>query len=147
MQKNYADILNRSNAQNNQYKANWASSALQAGQAAAARQMQANQYRDEAYAKAHAARQQQKQMGMFNMINAVQQFYANEFKRNQFNKMYDLYAADVDLRKKQLEENKSPKVDVTNPSWYNNQKDFYDGREDLPLMAYFTKLRRRGNLG
>lgn len=136
MQKNYADILNRSNAQNNQYKANWASSALQAGQATAARQMQANQYRDEAYAKAHAARQQQKQMGMFNMINAVQQFYANEFKRNQFNKMYDLYAADVDLKRKEFEANHpetnkinvapipaapiSPKIGITAPEYLPN---------------------------
>jgi hypothetical protein len=56
--------------------------------------MAANQYRDEAYARAHAARQQQMQMAVQNGLGQIQQYYANEFKRNQFNRMMELYWAE-----------------------------------------------------
>lgn len=94
LQRNYADVLQRANAQNNQYKAQWASSALNAGNAVAQRMQAANQYRDDAYARAHAARQQQMQMAIQNGLGQVQQYYANEFKRDQFNRMMDLYWAE-----------------------------------------------------
>ena len=94
LQRNYADVLQRAHAQNNQYKAQWANAALQTGAQTAQRQMAANQYRDEAYAKSHAARQQQMQMAIQNGLGQVQQYYANEFKRDQFNRMMDLYWAE-----------------------------------------------------
>lgn len=94
MQRNYADILHRSNQLNNQYKAQWANAALQAGAGNAQRQQAANQYRDEAYARAHAARQQQMQMGLQNTLGQIQQYYANEFKRRQFDRTMDLYWAE-----------------------------------------------------
>ena len=94
LQRNYADVLQRAHTQNNQYKAQWANAALQTGAQAAQRQMAANQYRDEAYARAHAARQQQMQMAIQNGLGQVQQYYANEFKRNQFNRMMELYWAE-----------------------------------------------------
>lgn len=94
LQRNYADVLQRAHAQNNQYKAQWANAALQTGAQAAQRQMAANQYRDEAYARSHAARQQQMQMAVQNGLGQVQQYYANEFKRDQFNRMMDLYWAE-----------------------------------------------------
>lgn len=94
LQRNYADVLQRAHAQNNQYKAQWANAALQTGAQAAQRQMAANQYRDEAYARAHAARQQQMQMAVQNGLGQIQQYYANEFKRNQFNRMMELYWAE-----------------------------------------------------
>lgn len=94
LQRNYADVLQRAHAQNNQYKAQWANAALSAGAQTAQRQMTANTYRDEAYARSHAARQQQMQMAIQNGLGQIQQYYANEFKRNQFNRMMDLYWAE-----------------------------------------------------
>lgn len=102
LQRTYADILNRANEQNNQYITNWASTALNAGNALAQRQIAANQYADEAYTKAHGARMQQEQMGMRNMLDSIQQFYANEFKRNQFNRTMSAYDQDYDLRRRAL---------------------------------------------
>lgn len=102
LQRTYADILNRANEQNNQYTTNWASTALNAGNALAQRQIAANQYADEAYTKAHGARMQQEQMGMRNMLDSIQQFYANEFKRNQFNRTMSAYDQDYDLRRRAL---------------------------------------------
>ena len=98
LQKNYADVLYRSNEANNKYKAAWASAAMQAGLANAQRMQQSNQYRDEAYARSHAAREQLRQMGMQNILGQVQQYYSNEFKRNQFNRMMDLYWAEQDAK-------------------------------------------------
>ena len=98
LQKNYADVLYRSNEANNKYKAAWASAAMQAGLANAQRMQQSNQYRDEAYARSHAAREQMRQMGMQNILGQVQQYYSNEFKRNQFNRMMDLYWAEQDAK-------------------------------------------------
>ena len=91
LQKNYADVLYRSNEANNKYKAQWANAALQIGAANAQRQQAANQYRDEAYARSHAAREQMRQMGLQNTLGQMQQYYANEFKRRQFERMMDLY--------------------------------------------------------
>jgi hypothetical protein len=102
LQRTYADILNRANEQNNQYTTNWASTALNAGNALAQRQIAANQYADEAYTKAHGARMQQEQMGMRNMLDSIQQFYANEFKRKQFNRTMSAYDQDYDLRRRAL---------------------------------------------
>jgi len=102
LQRTYADIINRANEQNNQYTTNWASTALNAGNALAQRQIAANQYTDEAYTKAHGARMQQEQMGMRNMLDSIQQFYANEFKRKQFNRTMSAYDQDYDLRRRAL---------------------------------------------
>lgn len=98
LQRNYADVLQRAHTQNNQYKAQWANAALQTGAQTAQRQMAANQYRDEAYARSHAARQQQMQMAIQNGLGQVQQYYANEFKRNQFNRMMELYWAEQNAK-------------------------------------------------
>lgn len=98
LQRNYADILYRSNQLNNQYKAAWANAAINAGQADAQRRQAANQYRDEAYARSHAARQQQMQMGIQNTLGAIQQYYANEFKRNQFDRTMALYWAEHEAK-------------------------------------------------
>lgn len=98
MQKNYADILYRSNQTNNAYKTAWANATMQAGQANAARMQQSNQYRDEAYARSHGAREQMRQMGMQNMLGQMQQYYFNQFKNRQWEEMMRLYKAEQDAK-------------------------------------------------
>ena len=122
LQRNYADILQRAHAQNNQYKAQWANAALQTGAQAAQRQIAANQYRDEAYAKSHAARQQQMQMVVQNGLGQIQQYYANEFKRNQFNRMMDLYWADMKAKHPELY---GDKKSVTASDTFTPKNDFF----------------------
>lgn len=99
-QRNIADLGANIQAQNNQYKTNYYSTLLNAGQADRAARIGANQYDLDYYSKAHAAKLQMAQMGIYNMLNSLQQGYANAFKRNQFNKTYDLYAQDAALNKK-----------------------------------------------
>ena len=60
--------------------------------------MQAYQWDEDMYAKAHAARQQGMQMGMRNMVDQLNNYYANEFKRKQFNETMSLYKDDQKLR-------------------------------------------------
>lgn len=90
-QQNIANMLQQVQAQNNQYRAAYADAALRYGESEAQRRQQANQYGLEYYTKAHAARQQGMQMGVRNMLDTLNQTTANEFKRQQFNYMLDLY--------------------------------------------------------
>lgn len=99
LQRNYANVIDAANQLNNQYKGEWANAALQTGTQNAQRMQNSNQYRDEAYARAHGARTQMEQVGMFNMLNAIQQFYANEFKRHQFERTMGLYDQDYRYNK------------------------------------------------
>ena len=101
-QRAVADALQNIQMQNNNYFADYAKTALAAGAANAQRAMQANMYDEEMYAKAHAARQQGMQMGMRNIIDQSNNYWSNEFKRRQFNKMMNLYEQDVELKKGEL---------------------------------------------
>lgn len=51
----------------------------------------ADVYRDTTFAKGHGQKLQGKQMGLYNIINQLQNYYANEFKRRQFNETLGLY--------------------------------------------------------
>lgn len=102
-QRAVADALQNIQMQNNNYFADYAKTALAAGAANAQRAMQANMYDEEMYAKAHAARQQGMQMGTWNMLNQLQQYWANEFKRQQFNETMGLYKQDQKLRADEIQ--------------------------------------------
>lgn len=96
-QGNIANMLTQHQVQNNAYKANLAQQALSAGAHDASNRMTANQFDESYYAKSHAARQQGLQMGLYNLINSVQNYYANDFKRRQFNDTMDLYRSQNQL--------------------------------------------------
>ena len=102
-QRAVADALQNIQMQNNNYFADYAKTALAAGAANAQRAMQANMYDEEMYAKAHAARQQGMQMGMRNIVDQLNNFYANEFKRKQFNEAMSLYKQDQQLRADEIQ--------------------------------------------
>jgi hypothetical protein len=61
--------------------------------------MDANRWDLDYYSKAHAARNKGIQTGIANMLAQAQQYQANEFKRNQFNRTMSLYEADQKQRK------------------------------------------------
>ena len=102
LQRNYADVLNRSNAQTNQYKANYASSALQAGQADAARRMEANQFGYNAYTAAHGRKVKGIETGIANIINGINNGFSNEFKYRTANRTLDMYQQSIDADKAKL---------------------------------------------
>ena len=99
-QNNIANLLMNAQLQDNQYKTNYAQQALNAGNATRTARMTANQYDLDYFSKAHAARQKGMQTGAANLLEQLQQYTANEFKRDQFDRMYGLYAADMCERKK-----------------------------------------------
>ena len=101
-QQNTAKLLQAAQEQNNAYRANYAQAALNAGQADRQAMQQASQFDLDYYSKAHAARQQGMQMGMQNFLAQLQNYYANEFKRRQFNKMYGLYAESNQIEREKL---------------------------------------------
>ena len=102
-QQNIANAMAALQDQRNKYKSNYASSALNAGQADRQAMTQAYQWDEDMYAKAHAARQQGMQVGTYNILNALQQYYANEFKYNQFNDIMSLYRDDQKIKRDELQ--------------------------------------------
>lgn len=96
-QSNIADVIQKAQEVNNQYRGKWAEAALNAGNALAQRRQQANQYNTEYASQAHAARQQGMQMGIRNFMDYLQQYAANEYKRKTGNGMLGLYQQQVDL--------------------------------------------------
>lgn len=90
-----ADALAKADLQNNQYRSNYAQMLATLGAQDATARMQTNQWDLDYYSKAHAARQQGMQMGIYNMLNSLQQYTANANKYNMYKGMYNLYASEL----------------------------------------------------
>lgn len=101
-QRNMADVLTSTQAQNNQYRQQYAQLAGELGAKDAANRMAANQYNTEYAAKAHAARQQGIQQGMTNFLGQLQQYIANKNSADMYNGMRAIYQQDIDLRKQAI---------------------------------------------
>ena len=98
-QQNIANALANNQAQNNAYAANAANAGLQYyGQDANSR-MQALRHDLDYYTRAHAAQKQGEQIGVYNFLNNLNQYAANEFKRKSYNYMMNRY--DQELTKDQ----------------------------------------------
>lgn len=85
--KSNADIQEKNNA----YRSAYDTADINAGQADRVARMQANQYDLDYYSKAHAAKQQMMQMDLYNALAALQQGYANRYKKYTFDRMMDNY--------------------------------------------------------
>lgn len=144
-QNNIANMLGSIQQQNNQYRANYASSLLSAGQATRQARMQANQWDLDYFSKAHAARNRGIQTGMANMLAQAQQYQANEFKRNQFNNMMRLYEGDQRQRKADMEWRNNYMSQLANnpPVQYaTNTADYFGNMFKLLSSEEQEKVRR-----
>lgn len=110
-QQNIANTMAGIQQQNNSYRSNYAQAALNAGNASRQARMQANQWDLDYYSKAHAAQLGGMQMGARNMLQQLQSWQQNDFKRRQFNDTMALYRDDqkrnwseLDLMAKQNEQ-------------------------------------------
>ena len=127
-QRNMADVLTSTQAQNNQYRQQYAQIAGELGAKDAANRMAANQYNTEYAAKAHAARQQGMQQGMTNFLGQLQQYIANKNSADMYNGMRALYQQDIDLRKQVIKNQNN-----------NAQKAEYTGyKYMMPNAKYFV---------
>lgn len=102
MYKNISNMLFDMQQRNLGLKSNYYNAMLNAGNAYAQRQQAANQYDLDYYSKAHAARQQQMNTGLYNALGSLQQYYANDFKRRQFNDTMALYRDDRKIERDKL---------------------------------------------
>lgn len=102
MYKVTADVLTDLQERNLGLRSNYYSTMANLGAQDAQRRQSANQYDLDYYSKARAARQSGMQMGIYNMLNQIQNWYANDFKRRQFNDTMSLYRQDRDRELKKL---------------------------------------------
>lgn len=91
LRKHLAQTWQKIQEANNAYKSKYAEEALRYGAVDADNRMKANQYDEEMFAKAHAAKLQGKQMGMRNFMDYLNHLSADNSKLKQFNAMWDLY--------------------------------------------------------
>ena len=102
LRKQSADSAMKLQETNNKYLSNWAENALRYGAVDAENRLKANQFDEEMFANAHAAKLQGKQMGMLNFMKFLEQLSADNAKRKQFNSMYNLYVQDQKIDKDKL---------------------------------------------
>lgn len=94
-QTNTAKYLDEVQKQNNIYRAEYAKTLAELGNQQATRRQAANQYNEEYYARAHAAKLQGQQMAMRNMLDYINQYTSNEYNRKMGNSMLSLYSQDI----------------------------------------------------
>ena len=98
-QANTANALQNIAEKNIALRANAYNAMLNAGAQSAQNRMKSTMYDTDVYMKSHAARQSGMQMGIYNFINALNQYTANEYKRRMGNAMIDLYSDDLRSRR------------------------------------------------
>jgi hypothetical protein len=110
----------------------YANALMSAGNEAAQRRQQANQYNTEYAANAHASKLQGEQMGVRNYIDYLNQYMANEFKRKMGMGMLSLYQEDTDRDKSKI---------ISNPakSKYVDTNSYDKLNFDTPYFGYGMK--------
>ena len=94
--RNIADVLNNADLQNNKYRQNWATAALEEGGQDAARRQAANQYAWEAYNRAHGAKTKGIETHLSNLGLIGQKWLAQRIKNKQYGDVLDMYQQDLD---------------------------------------------------
>lgn len=94
--RNVADVLNNADLQNNKYRQNWATAALEEGGQDAARRQAANQYAWEVYNRAHGAKTKGIETHLSNLGLIGQKWLAQRIKNKQYGDVLDMYQQDLD---------------------------------------------------
>ena len=100
--RNVADVLNNADLQNNKYRQNWATAALEEGGQDAARRQAANQYAWEAYNRAHGAKTKGIETHLSNLGLIGQKWLSQRIKNKQYGDVLDMYQQDLDNKKDAL---------------------------------------------
>lgn len=100
--RNVADVLNNADLQNNKYRQNWATAALEEGNQDAARRQAANQYAWEAYNRAHGAKTKGIETHLSNLGLIGQKWLSQRIKNKQYGDVLDMYQQDLDNKKDAL---------------------------------------------
>lgn len=97
--RNIADVLNNTQLQNNKYRQDWATAALQEGNQDAARRQQASQYAWDAYNRAHGAKVKGIETHLSSLAARGQKYWADRIKNKQYEDTLGLYQQDIDNRR------------------------------------------------
>lgn len=100
--RNVADVLNNADLQNNKYRQNWATAALEEGGQDAARRQAANQYALAVYNIAHGAKTKGIETHLSNLGLIGQKWLAQRIKNKQYGDVLDMYQQDLDNKKDAL---------------------------------------------
>lgn len=102
-QQNNANAMFDSQKLNNEYAGQAAKIKLATGENSATRQSEAYRWDEDMLAKAHAARLNLWETSQYDRQNALESFFHNRFKKNQFDRMMDLYQTDQKMSEKDRE--------------------------------------------
>jgi hypothetical protein len=165
-QANIANAMLKVDTQNQEWQRLAADAEVKAFMDRAKLEMQGRQQDRTNAAAAHNAKQQGMQTGIYNIQNAVEQYFANEFKRKQFDANMKLYQEDVAYKKAYYDWLRNNKWSSKNVSLRNSVKnidnnglygvrltpDTLDTRHELyrryqvdPFTRAMEKLRRNFN--
>lgn len=123
-QRNLAQTYANASDQNNKYKQNYYNALMSAGQADRAARMSAAQQDYANYVAAHGAKYKGRDTAVANMIDQMNNWYANEFKYRTYRDTADIYRQDLDNKRKALAAgynsskatNNNPTTTTTNPT-------------------------------
>ena len=123
-QENLSNVYAKASNQNNQYKQNYYTTLMNAGQADRTARMSAAQQDYQNYVAAHGAKYRGRDTAVANMIDQVNNWYANEFKYKTYQDTANIYRQELDDKRKALAAgynsskatNSNPTTTTTNPA-------------------------------
>lgn len=123
-QRNLAQTYANASDQNNKYKQNYYNALISTGQADRAARMSAAQQDYANYVAAHGAKYKGRDTAVANMIDQMNNWYANEFKYRTYRDTANIYRQELDDKRKALAAgynsskatNNNPTTTSTNPS-------------------------------
>ena len=123
-QENLSNVYAKASNQNNQYKQNYYTTLMNAGQADRTARMSAAQQDYQNYVAAHGAKYRGRDTAVANMIDQVNNWYANEFKYKTYQDTANIYIQELDDKRKALAAgynsskatNSNPTTTTTNPT-------------------------------
>ena len=101
-QRNLSNVYANAAAQNNKYKAAYYDALMKAGQADRTARMTAAQQDYQNYVAAHGAKYKGRDTAVANMIDQLNNAYANEFKYRTYKDTADIYRQELDDKRKAL---------------------------------------------
>lgn len=101
-QRNLSNVYANASAQNNKYKAAYYDALMKAGEADRSARMTAAQQDYQNYVAAHGAKYKGRDTAVANMIDQMNNWYANEFKYKTYRDTADIYRQELDDKRKAL---------------------------------------------
>lgn len=146
-QRNLAQTYANASNQNNQYKQNYYNALISAGQADRVARMSAAQQDYANYVAAHGAKYKGRDTAVANMIDQMNNWYANEFKYRTYRDTANIYRQDLDNKRKALAAgynsskatNNNPSTTTTNPvTTTTNYSSLFPSMTQQPTQTFNT---------